>query len=48
MKLNLGCGLLAEEGFLNVDILDLPTVDQVINLDVFPYPFGAINRRSAL
>ncbi|WP_340242935.1 class I SAM-dependent methyltransferase [Roseobacter sp. HKCCA2468] len=39
MKLNLGCGLRAEEGFLNVDILDLPTVDQVLNLDVFPYPF---------
>lgn len=39
MKLNLGCGLLAEESFVNVDILDLPTVDQVVNLAEFPYPF---------
>ena len=39
MKLNLGSGLNSEEGYINVDKLDLPTVDIVQDLEAYPFPF---------
>ena len=38
LRLNLGCGANRREGFLNVDKLDLPGVEQV-DLEVFPWPW---------
>ncbi len=39
MKLDLGCGANKQEGFTGVDICDIPGVDIVHNLEVFPWPF---------
>lgn len=39
MRLNLGCGSQAEDGWINVDWLEIPGVDVVHNLLLFPYPF---------
>lgn len=39
-KLNIGCGRKKKDGFLGVDILELPGVDIVHDLNVFPYPFS--------
>lgn len=39
MKINLGSGNDPKEGYINVDHLDLPTVDVVHNLIELPYPF---------
>lgn len=38
-KLNLGCGLLPEKGFLNLDMVEAPGVDVVHDLTVAPWPF---------
>lgn len=38
-KINLGSGNDPKKGYINVDHLDLPTVDVVHNLIEFPYPF---------
>lgn len=38
-KLNLGCGPRDKDGYINLDIADLPGVDVVHNLEVIPYPF---------
>lgn len=38
-KLNLGCGTDIRKGYVNLDIVKLPGVDVVHNLDKFPYPF---------
>ena len=38
-ELNLGCGNLKKNGFIGVDILDLPSVDIKHDLSEFPYPF---------
>ena len=38
-KLNLGCGRDIKEGYINLDSLNLPKVDQVHDLNEFPYPF---------
>lgn len=40
MKIDIGCGASKKEGFIGVDILDLPGVDIVQNLNLFPYPFN--------
>lgn len=40
MKLNLGCGSVPEDGYVNVDAWDQPGVDVVHNLDVFPWPWA--------
>ena len=40
MKLNLGCGQLALDGWTGVDIIPGPTVDVVHDLDSFPWPWG--------
>lgn len=41
MRLNLGCGSepRLDDGTVNVDIVDLPTVDVVHDLDVAPWPW---------
>lgn len=40
MRLNLGCGSVPEQGWVNVDLIDQPGVDVAHDLDVFPWPFG--------
>jgi SAM-dependent methyltransferase len=39
VKINLGAGTDQFEGFVNVDMIDLPGIDVVHNLIDFPYPF---------
>lgn len=39
MKLNLGCGNYAKEGYVNLDWHPFPGVDVVHDLSVTPYPF---------
>ena len=39
LKLNLGGGQYKEEGWTNIDIVDLPEVDIVHDLTKFPWPF---------
>jgi predicted SAM-dependent methyltransferase len=39
MKINLGSHNKRIEGFVNVDGLDLPNVDVIHDLTLFPYPF---------
>ena len=39
MRLILGCGIKPEEGAVNLDIRELPGVQVVHDLNVFPYPF---------
>lgn len=38
-KLNLGSGLNKQEGFLNVDILDIVKPDQKVDLEITPWPW---------
>lgn len=40
IRLNLGAGKEPEEGFVNVDIVELEGIQVVHNLMHFPYPFG--------
>ena len=40
MKLDLGCGLKKQEGYLGVDSLALPGVDLVCDLRVAPWPWA--------
>lgn len=40
MRVNLGCGSRARDGWVNVDVHPLPGVDVVHDLDVFPWPFA--------
>ena len=39
LKLNIGCGKDIKPGFVNIDIVNLPGVDKVVNLDKYPWPF---------
>jgi SAM-dependent methyltransferase len=39
-KLHLGCGTIIKKGWLNTDILSLPGVDMVLDLEKTPYPFA--------
>jgi len=39
LKLNIGCGRDIKPGFVNIDIVKLPGVDKVVNLDKYPWPF---------
>ena len=39
MKLNLGCGDKKLEGFMNIDKESLCNPDQIVDLEVFPWPF---------
>jgi SAM-dependent methyltransferase len=39
LRLNLGCGLDIMDGFVNADLVALPGVDQVCDLDVDPWPW---------
>jgi SAM-dependent methyltransferase len=41
MKLHLGCGHVIKKGWVNVDIVKLPGVDKVFDLNKTPYPFKA-------
>lgn len=38
-KLNLGCGLDVKEGYVNLDVVLLPGVDVVHNIEKLPLPF---------
>lgn len=40
MRLNLGAGSDIRDGWVNVDIADMPGVDVVHDLDTFPWPLG--------
>lgn len=40
MRLNLGAGSVPEPGFVNLDAVELPGIDVVHDLDIFPWPFG--------
>lgn len=40
IKLDIGCGTNKKDSFLGVDILELPGVDIVHDLNSFPYPFS--------
>lgn len=40
MKLNLGAGSRAKHGYVNVDAAEMPGIDVVHDLDVFPWPFA--------
>src|SRR3989304_5228147 len=40
LKLNLGCGHSPIKGFINVDIKDMPGVDQVVDPNQFPGPWA--------
>jgi SAM-dependent methyltransferase len=39
MILNVGCGRFPVEGAVNVDVVDVPGVDVIHDLDVTPWPF---------
>jgi SAM-dependent methyltransferase len=39
-RLNVGCGTDVREGWVNVDACFLKGVDQVVNLDHYPWPFN--------
>jgi SAM-dependent methyltransferase len=41
LKLNLGCGAVPIEGFLNVDNRPLPWVNQIVDLNKRPWPWPA-------
>lgn len=40
MKLNLGAGSRAKDGYVNVDAAAIPGIDVVHDLDVLPWPFA--------
>ena len=39
MRLNLGCGNDIRDGYVNVDFRQVPGVDRVVDLSLFPWPF---------
>lgn len=39
LKLDIACGKAKKEGFVGVDILSIPGVDKVVDLEKFPWPF---------
>ena len=39
IKLDLGCGQNKQQGFIGADIVKLPGVDQVVDLEKFPWPW---------
>lgn len=39
MRLNLGAGVTAREGYVNVDITPYPGIDQVVDLNQLPWPW---------
>ena len=48
MKLNLGCGGVLEEGFINVDIRPLVGVDVVADVRSLPFKNGSVDMIEAL
>jgi predicted SAM-dependent methyltransferase len=43
VKINLGCGQKSEINYVNIDKINLPNVDQIIDLDKFPFPFNDLS-----
>lgn len=41
LKLDLACGQSPREGFLGVDRLAMPGVDQVVDLEAYPWPWAS-------
>ena len=39
LKLDIGCGHNKQAGFYGIDLRKLPEVDQVVDLEAFPWPF---------
>lgn len=39
LRLDLACGQNKKEGFYGIDIVDIPGVDMVLNLEKYPWPF---------
>jgi SAM-dependent methyltransferase len=39
LRLNLGCGSMPEPGYTNVDAVQQPGVDEVWDLDLYPWPW---------
>ncbi|HPC10341.1 MAG TPA: class I SAM-dependent methyltransferase, partial [archaeon] len=39
MKLNIGCGKKILKGYINLDVVKLPGVDIVHDLNKYPWPF---------
>ena len=39
MKLNIGCGKKILNGYINLDVVKLPGVDIVHDLNKYPWPF---------
>ncbi len=40
LRIDLGCGAMKKEGTIGLDIVQLPTVDYVLNLETEPLPFA--------
>lgn len=39
-KLNIGCGKKIDPNYINLDMVKMPGVDVVHDLEIFPYPFA--------
>ena len=39
MKLNLGCGRDIRKGYVNTDLIEVTGIDEVFDMNFFPYPF---------
>jgi predicted SAM-dependent methyltransferase len=47
VRLNLGCGHIAKQGYINVDMRELPGVDVVTSADKLPFALGTVREISS-